>query len=436
MKRMLTAGVMGGVLLTMAAPLVEVTDVSYDTEARKLKVSYDLSAPAIVTAEILTNGVPIGSENHAFLFGDVNAFVNGTSGTIYWRPEREWGVQLSAATLSAKVTTWDLDDPPDYMVFDLSMTNKVYYYASAGAVPFGVTNRIYKTDLLVMRRIHAVGVEFRMGADNSACGLSADSNWAPQTIPHLVTLTNDFYMAIYEFTQGQYMRIKQQTTAPTSAMSAVPFAERLTYPLDNVSYNSFRGDAGSYSWPVNGHAVNSTAPLGLLRTRTGVNTFDYATDAQWEFACRAGASTEVNTGVNLTNRIADVRTDEVAWYSANSVNAHTGAAGTHEVGLKRPNAWGLYDMHGNVWEYVLDNFSQNKNGVAYYSDGSPVVAPVGASSTDSSASGWGGYRTKRGGAYDQNAVHCTSYRRTNVGPHGAASYNGHRVIFNLPYTMQ
>ena len=421
-----------------AAPTVTVGEISMDAEARKLAIPYTLSAPAIVTAEILTNGVPIGAANHAFLFGDVNAYVNGTSGTVYWKPEREWCTRLSAATVSARLTAWDRDDPPDYMVFDLSMTNKMYYYASADAVPFGVTNRIYKTDLLVMRRIHATGAEFRMGGNASAAWVSDSMSWLPHSIPHLVTLTNDFYIGIYEFTHGQYMRLMKTTTAPTSYMDAVPLAERLAYPLDNVSYNEFRATAtdSAYDWPVQGHTVNMSLPIGQLRTRTRVDTFDYATDAQWEFACRAGTTSDVNTGLNLTNKTADVRMDEVAWYKANSFNEHTGALGTHEVGLKRPNAWGLYDMHGNVWEYTLDYFSQNTSTALYYSDGSPVVAPVGVSDADARASGYGSYRTKRGGAYDQVARDCTSHRRNNVGPHGNASYNGHRVIFNLPYTLQ
>ena len=439
MKRSMTVWVAGLALTAAAAPTVTVTDVAFDAAARKLTVAYTLSAPAVVTAEILTNGVPIGAANHAFLFGDVNAYVDKTDGTLFWKPEREWCTALSSATLSARITAWDRDDPPDYMVFDLSMTNKVYYYASAGAVPFGVTNRIYKTDLLVMRRIRATGAEFRMGANVSSAGLDVDPSWELQSIPHLVTLTNDFYMGIYEFTQGQYMRIKKTSAAPTSAMDAVPFAERLTYPLDSVSYNSFRGESSRTSscvWPDKGHVVSSSSVLGYLRTRTGVNTFDYATDAQWEFACRAGTASDVNTGVNLTNRTADVRMDEVAWCAGNSVNAHTGAAGTHEVGLKRPNAWGLYDMHGNVWEYVLDYFSQNKADGLYYSDGSPVVAPDGVSYEVGGSCGWGAYRTKRGGAYDQNPNRCTSYCRASVGPAGTASFNGHRVIFNLPYTIQ
>ena len=438
-KKTMIAGVMGLAAAAWAAPTVTVGEVSWDAAARKLTVPYALSAPAIVTAEILTNGVPIGAAHHAFLFGDVNVYVDKADGTIYWKPEVEWCAQLGAATVSARLTTWDRDDPPDYMVFDLSLTNKVYCYASAEAVPFGVTNRIYKTDLLVMRRIHAAGAEFRMGANASAMGLSDDPSWVLQSIPHLVTLTNDFYMGIYEFTHGQYMRIKTTATPPTSAMSAVPFAERLTYPLDNITYNSFRGDASStssYSWPNKGHAVGPTSVLGNLRTRTGVDTFDYATDAQWEFACRAGTASEVNTGVNLTNKTADVRMDEVAWYAANSVNSHTGAAGLHEVGLKRPNAWGLYDMHGNAWEYVLDHFSQNKADGLYYSDGSPVVAPDGVSREVGSACGWNGFRTKRGGAYDQHSRRCAAHTRASVGPSGAASFNGHRVIFNLPYAIQ
>ena len=63
-----------------------------------------------------------------------------------------------------------------------------------------------------------------MGANNSACGLGTVQTWTAQSIPHLVTLTNDFYMGIYEFTQGQYMRLNKTSTVPDSYMAAVPFA--------------------------------------------------------------------------------------------------------------------------------------------------------------------------------------------------------------------
>ncbi len=144
------------------------------------------------------------------------------------------------------------------------------------------------------------------------------------------------------------------------------------------------------------------------------------TEAQWEFACRAGTKTAYWYGDSADSRMMNYDRKRLP----TSVKSYAA------------NPWGLYDMHGNVWEYVLDYFSGNTSTVLYYSDGSPVIAPVGASAADARASGYAGYRTKRGGAYDQEARHCTSHRRNNVGPAGVASYNGHRVIFNLPYTIQ
>jgi len=102
--------------------------------------------------------------------------------------------------------------------------------------------------------------------------------------------------------------------------------------------------------------------IGLLRAKTGL-AFDLPTESQWEYACRAGTTTALNNNKNLVSLSSDPGADEVAWYGANSGST------THEVGLKRANNWGLYDMHGNVQEFTRDYFW-------WLSSTAPVTDPV------------------------------------------------------------
>ena len=87
--------------------------------------------------------------------------------------------------------------------------------------------------------------------------------------------------------------------------------------------------------------------------------FHLPTEEQWEYACRAGTTTALNNGKNLTSESGKCENlDEVAWYSANSEDINytlsINSLQEHPVGKKKPNAWGIYDMHGNVWEWTRD----------------------------------------------------------------------------------
>ena len=107
-----------------------------------------------------------------------------------------------------------------------------------------------------------------------------------------------------------------------------------TLPVEMVSWNDIRGG----TWP--GGTPGTTTFMGILGAKTGL-VCDLPTEAQWEYACRAGTTTAYNNG-------SDSDLDPLGWYSSNSNST------THEVGTKTPNAWGLYDMHGNVSEWCLD----------------------------------------------------------------------------------
>lgn len=125
------------------------------------------------------------------------------------------------------------------------------------------------------------------------------------------------------------------------------------------------------------------------------------TDAQWEYACRAGTTTTYSFG----NDNSELGT--YAWFRSNSDEK------THEVGTKAPNSWGLYDMHGNVNEWCADWFD-------YYSDDA-VTDPTGPAT--------GSFRIARGGSYTGNPQMCSSAYRLNRKPDEINTTYGFRVVF-------
>jgi formylglycine-generating enzyme required for sulfatase activity len=134
------------------------------------------------------------------------------------------------------------------------------------------------------------------------------------------------------------------------------------------------------------------------------------TEAQWEYACRAGVSTAFNHGRNLLSKVGSCRNlDEVGWYDQNSEN------GTQPVGMKKANAWGLHDMHGNVWEWCANWYGSKLEG---------GLDPRGAAS--------GVYRAYRGGSWRNTAAYCRSAFRYRDMPDGRFINLGLRPALVLP----
>ena len=389
-----------GALAAYALPLVRQDSVTFsqDEATGKVTIGYTLEGdPGVVTVDVLTNGVSIGGEHMRRLGGDVNRKISTTGEkTITWIPDPGVrGFALTNDDVQVVVTAWPTNNLPDYMVIDLSMNGKYWFYPNEGQLPHGVSSHVYKTGQLVMRKIHAAGKRFRMGSPAGETGRTA----ADENI-HYVSFTNDFFLGIYELTKGQAKALIFEKAAGNAAGAQLPHTpEYDEYPYEGMAYNYLRGS--SSGWPGTPRGGGSTSfPAPHARQVSGL-CVDLPTDAEWEFACRAGEGAARYDGTE-----DDSTLDSLAWYSAN-------AGGTmHPVGLKKPNRWGLYDMYGNAREWTLVWYER-------YEENSEQVDPPGWTGKNSggyNADQDGSYnRVSRGGYYASAASECRSAFRQKTG---------------------
>lgn len=317
-----------------AAP--EITDVRIDqADNRKVTVSYHLSEPAIVMAEFMSGGESVGDEAlRDGLAGDVFTPVAAGDRSFTWRPRKSWPDHTSA-DFKVKLTPAAVSDPPEWMVVDLVKGGGARYYDRESLLIGGShSNAVYKSTHLLLKRIPAAGIPWRMGSATHA----AEKYCGSRAVPHLVTLTEDFYLGVYEVTQDQVRKWNANWTFQFSGSGDLP--------AEKISYEDCRGATVGHNWPKDGHAVSDESFFGFLRNKSG-QEIDFPTDAQWEYAARGG-----NPCLLFTGMFNYPALDEIAWYSANSSN-ETGLV-THPVGLKKANPFGLYDVAGNVVEFCLD----------------------------------------------------------------------------------
>jgi formylglycine-generating enzyme required for sulfatase activity len=228
---------------------------------------------------------------------------------------------------------------------------------------------------------YSVNMRFRVTADDS---LSETMVWiAPGTFtmgsnerhqqwregPQTkVTISRGFGMSKYEVTQAQYKAVVGTNPSRSKGDNK---------PVEQVSWN----DAVSYCAKLTGkQKAAGRLPVGY--------EYRLPTEAEWEYGCRAGTTTGFSFGDD------ESKLGEYAWYRDNSGNT------THSVGEKKPNGWGLYDMHGNVWEWCQDRYGSKHPG---------------GSVTDPQGPATGSQRVKRGAAWHSRAGYCRSGSRYDDG---------------------
>jgi formylglycine-generating enzyme required for sulfatase activity len=286
-----------------------------------------------------------------------------------------------------------------YMAIDISggtgaTAYPVTYYRTLVDVPGGANNDVYKTTSILMRRLPKG--TYTMGSPAGELGIYSEDE-----TQHQVTLTQDFYMGVFEVTQRQWELVMGDRP---SYFNNTDYYQ--TRPVETVSYYDIRENPNNSAinphWPQSAQ-VHANSFMGKLQNKTGLAGFDLPTESQWEYACRAGTTTALNSGYNLTNPWDnDPRMSEVGryWHNGPAVYGYNAdvdtRGGTTLAGMYLPNAWGLYDMHGNVWEWCLDWYATYPG---------TVTDPLGASS--------GVWRVIRGGSWCGYAAYCRSTARNN-----------------------
>ena len=201
---------------------------------------------------------------------------------------------------------------------------------------------------------------------------------------HEVTISRPFYMGIHEVSQAQWRAV----------MGTEPWKDKIS---------GKPGDGNAASW-MNWYEASEFC--GKLSQKTG-KMVTLPTEAQWEYACRAGTKTIYCLGDD-SSKLGDY-----AWYQDNA--RKTGEEYAHPVGQKKPNAWGLYDMHGNVWEWCRDWYAED-----FYAE-AKNVDPENTTETK--------HRTVRGGSWHNDPRHCRSAGRNSWCGSSYRHYNyGFRVM--------
>ena len=404
-------------------PMSRLVDVTYSLAGATGPVDVDVT----LTANGKTEAVP-----DAAISGTARSVTNGGPYRLTFDPTRTAFANedmLSECTVTLTPAAEKL-----YMLVDIasSLGNSAARVTYTNAV-IGTGMQwddLYKTNYIVLRRIPAG--TFMMG--RSATPGSGYGHEAPQ---HRVTLTKDFYMAVYETTFAQFKKVGG--TYPIKNTDSYFTDQDPLRPVHCVRYYTIRNQSTWSSTNELSAARDCGGDsywLGKLRKLTGGGyLFDFPTEAQWEYACHAGTSGDYYTGEDLTSFVegADPKLATLARYRYNGGYLNNGTTapdmsctadegGLARVGSYSPNDWGLYDMLGNVEEWCLDYYTGGTLG----SD--PSVDPRGGAYNMNAGQA---VRMLRGGSWLSNMKACRTTYRTANNSGVAANSVGFRLCLTL-----
>ncbi|MHC6204686.1 formylglycine-generating enzyme family protein [Breznakiellaceae bacterium SP9] len=237
------------------------------------------------------------------------------------------------------------------------------------------------TPVVEIDMVSITGGSFMMGSPENEPGRYNDE------VQHRVTITKPFYMSKTEVTQKDYQALMGSNPS---------YFKGDNLPVESVSWYdaaAFCNALSIHEGLTPAYTINGTS----VTWNQSANGYRLPTEAEWEYACRAGTTTPYSSGSSV---------DNAGWYYSNS------GSKTHPVGTKQANAWGLYDMHGNVYEWCWDWYSAYSSG----------------DQTDPSGAASGSYRVLRGGSWCNSAqILRSAYRDFNT-PTGSNGISGFRLV--------
>jgi formylglycine-generating enzyme required for sulfatase activity len=261
-------------------------------------------------------------------------------------------------------------NPNPAVVTDVTLRNAI----TATGYPWRVRDNGTQIEMVLVP-----GETFTMGCTASN-GHACNANENPT---HSVTITNAFYMGRYEITQAQWLA---KMGSNPSYFQGASYPDAASRPVEQVSWNTIQA----------------------FQTATGMQL---PTEAQWEYACRAGTTTPFHSGPGFPNGTTDDNlVSQIAWYYYNTCSGGDGCR-THAVGTKAANALGLHDMLGNVWEWQSDWYGNYTS----------------SAQTNPTGPGSGSARVLRGGAWGYDTDIVRSSDRNNSTPGSAYGHVGFRV---------
>jgi formylglycine-generating enzyme required for sulfatase activity len=260
--------------------------------------------------------------------------------------------------------------PPRRTIALVRMSGFLLLAVLLGVIPSTARSASEKT------LVNSIGMEF-VFIPAGTFMMGSEAGEMDERPPHQVTLSRPFYIGRYEVTQAQWQKVMGNNPSL--------FRGDATLPVEQVWWT----DVQDF--------------IRKLNAMEGGNRYRLPTEAEWEYAARAGTTTAYSFGDDAS------QLGKYAWYKDNSRDR------THPVGQLKPNPWGLYDIHGNVMEWVQDWYG-------FYTSG-PVTDPRGPPS--------GTHRMRRGGAWNNEAPICRSANRYSV-PGFRDDFLGFRLLRTLP----